>query len=139
VQHAVPSRISLGALSLRCLSALPDKTKIAVAYSPALETGQNYPAVPAAFTYVLAISDCAGHVKACSRVPLPDLPHSAWGRREILRRSPLRTFEVVLALIVAIVLFVVLKLIGFVIPIAIIGAGVGLIIGSALARAFPKD
>jgi len=46
----------------------------------------------------------------------------------------MRTFEFVIALIVAVVLFVVLKLIGLIVKFALIAAGLGFIAGLILAR-----
>ncbi|GAA0561572.1 DUF4175 domain-containing protein [Rhizomicrobium electricum] len=46
----------------------------------------------------------------------------------------MRILEIVAALIVALVAFVVFKLIGFVLHIALIGAAAGLIIGFLIAR-----
>ncbi len=51
----------------------------------------------------------------------------------------MRTLEIVVALIVAAIAFIALKLIGLVIHIALIGAVVGLIIGFLIARAFRKN
>jgi hypothetical protein len=51
----------------------------------------------------------------------------------------MRTLEIIIALVVAGVAFVFLKLVGIVLHIAIIGAAVGLIVGFAFARAFRKD
>lgn len=51
----------------------------------------------------------------------------------------MRTLEVILALIFALVVFVALKLIGIVIHIALVGAAIGLVAGFLLARMFRKD
>jgi NhaP-type Na+/H+ or K+/H+ antiporter len=51
----------------------------------------------------------------------------------------MRALEIILALIAAAAVFVVLKLIGLVIHIALIGALVGLILGFAIARAFRRS
>ncbi len=51
----------------------------------------------------------------------------------------MRTFEIIVALIAALVVFAAIKLIGFVIHIALIGAVVGLVIGFLIARAFRRS
>ncbi|HXR94489.1 MAG TPA: hypothetical protein VN718_01340 [Rhizomicrobium sp.] len=48
----------------------------------------------------------------------------------------MRTFEFVVALVVAVVAFVVLKLIGLIVKFALIAAALGFIAGLVLARAF---
>ncbi|HEY2884651.1 MAG TPA: hypothetical protein VGJ08_05510 [Rhizomicrobium sp.] len=50
----------------------------------------------------------------------------------------MRALEIIIAVIVAALAFVALKLIGLVIHIALIGAVVGLIIGFFIARAFRR-
>jgi hypothetical protein len=48
----------------------------------------------------------------------------------------MRTLEIVVALVLAAIVFVAVKLIGFVLHIALIGAAVGLVVGFVIARAF---
>jgi hypothetical protein len=48
----------------------------------------------------------------------------------------MRTFEIIVALVVAAVLFIVLKLIGLVIQFALIAAAIGFVAGLLIARAF---
>ncbi len=50
----------------------------------------------------------------------------------------MRTFEIIIALIAALLVFVAIKLIGFVVHIALVGALVGLVIGFLIARAFRR-
>lgn len=50
----------------------------------------------------------------------------------------MHALELIAALIVALVVFAAIKLIGFVLYIALIGAAVGLVAGFVLARAFRK-
>lgn len=48
----------------------------------------------------------------------------------------MRTFEIIVALIVAVMAFVVLKLIGLIVKFALIAALLGFVAGLVLARAF---
>lgn len=48
----------------------------------------------------------------------------------------MRTLELMVALIVAMIAFVAIKLIGFVLHIALIAAVIGLVVGFGIARAF---
>jgi hypothetical protein len=50
----------------------------------------------------------------------------------------MRALEIIAALILAAVAFIVVKLIGLVLHVALIAAGIGLIVGFAIARAFRK-
>lgn len=50
----------------------------------------------------------------------------------------MRIFEIIIALIAALVVFAAVKLIGFVVHIALIGAVVGLMIGFLIARVFRR-
>ena len=52
------------------------------------------------------------------------------------RETSMRTLELIAAVIVALVVFVAIKLIGVVLHIALIGAAIGLFAGFLLARAF---
>jgi hypothetical protein len=52
------------------------------------------------------------------------------------RKNAMRTLEIIVALVLAAVVFVAAKLIGFVLHIALIGAVVGLVVGFVIARAF---
>lgn len=58
----------------------------------------------------------------------------------ILRKVPaMRTFEIVIALIVAALVFVVFKVLGLLIKFALIAAVLGFIAGLVLARLFRRD
>ena len=51
----------------------------------------------------------------------------------------MRALEIIVALIVALVAFVVVKLLGLVIHVALVAAAVGLIAGFIIARMFRRD
>jgi hypothetical protein len=51
----------------------------------------------------------------------------------------MRAFEIIAALVVAAILFVVLKLIGLVVQVAFWGAVVGLVLGFVVARMFRRN
>ncbi|HVU20838.1 MAG TPA: hypothetical protein VHE09_08920 [Rhizomicrobium sp.] len=51
----------------------------------------------------------------------------------------MRTLEIIIALIVALAAFVVLKVLGFVIHVALVVAAVGFIAGYLIARMFRRD
>ncbi len=57
----------------------------------------------------------------------------------VLAEDRLRTFEIIAGLAVAVLLFIILKVIGLVLKFALIAALLGFVAGLVLARSFRRD